>query len=318
MISLTDFVSKWNGKGIDFDGYAGFQCQDLFRQYVQEVLGFPQSPGVVGAKDNWDVYLQDYYDRISNTPDGFPLPGDIMIWGAKYGPYGHVAVVISANSSSFTCLSQNDPAGSLCVIKKYTAWSALLGWLHPKVKSSIYRGYDLNNSDSMKIAVDKLVDIMEGKYISTEDHQKVINELDSKSTESANLYGKEKSILEEKIRTLEEVIKSLQDTEHSWADTADVLQRKLVAILAEFQSVGVSLSIEMDENVLVNSISLHLASITKLESDLKLANVSLLNTSKTVTDLGNVIVDLRSQIKSKDTSFRTVNLGSIIIKFYKK
>jgi hypothetical protein len=36
--------------------------------------------------------------------------------------------------------------------------------------------YDLNNHDSMKVAVDHLNDILEGRYIKKEDHQKLLNE----------------------------------------------------------------------------------------------------------------------------------------------
>jgi len=135
-MTLQEFITKYKGKGIDFDGHYGFQCVDLYRQYVQEALGFPQSPGVTGAKDIWTSYLSEYYDRIPNTPDGVPEKGDIMIWGSSYGQYGHVAIVTSATTSYFNCFSQNDPIGSLCVIKKYTNWNPVLGWLHPKGKEN--------------------------------------------------------------------------------------------------------------------------------------------------------------------------------------
>lgn len=306
-MTLTEFVNKYSGKKVDFDGFYGGQCTDLYRQYVQEVLNFPQSPGVQGAKDIWDSYLTDYYDRIPNTPEGVPQAGDIMIWGSKYGPYGHVAIILSANTSSFTCFSQNDPVGSLCVVKKYTAWSTLLGWLRPKQKSSIYRGYDLNNSDSMKICVDKMVEIMEGKYISIDEHNKIINELDSKSTESAQSYAKEKQILEEKIRTLEGIIEQLQKTEHSWSDTADVYQRKLSAIIGELQKSGVSISIENDATSLVNSISLYISTLKDGSKDILALSQALEKANKEILKL-----------KSKETAFRTINIGNIIIKFYYK
>lgn len=314
MITLQQFIDKWTGKGIDYDGHYGFQCVDLYRQYVQEVIGVPQSPGVTGAKDIWDSYLPEYYDKIANTPDGVPLPGDIMIWGTKYGQYGHVAVVVSANLSSFTCFSQNDPVGSLCGLKKYTAWGSVLGWLHPKPKDSMYRGYDLSNADSMRIAVDKLCDIIDGKYISLEDHQKIINELDLKSTEQAQTYGKEKAVLEEKIRTLEEVIEQLQDTEHTWSDTADVLQRKLAAVLAELSKVGLSLSTESDAPVLVGAISEYITSRQEeSNSVLELSN-ALKTANDTVAKLNQTILDL----KKKETAYKTFTIGKTIIKFYKK
>jgi hypothetical protein len=135
-MSFDDFIKKYEGKGIDFDKSYGFQCQDLYRQYVKEVLGFPQSPAVPGAKDNWDKYLPEYYQRIENTPAGVPMPGDIILWGSSYGQWGHVAICIKATSSTLTCFSQNDPTGSLCITKLYRSYKGVIGWLHPLVQST--------------------------------------------------------------------------------------------------------------------------------------------------------------------------------------
>ena len=129
-MTLDEFVSKWNGKPCDFDGSYGNQCVDLYRMYVKEVLQKPQTPPVSGAKDIWNSCPG--FTKIANSPDNFPLPGDVMIWGSKYGPYGHVAIVTKADINTFTCFSQNDPVGTLPTIKTYKAWSTLLGWLRPE------------------------------------------------------------------------------------------------------------------------------------------------------------------------------------------
>lgn len=128
---MDQFIAKWNGKGIDWDQQFGFQCVDLYRQYVKEVLGFPQSPAVRGAVNVWDTYLPEYFDRIPNTPTGVPQKGDIVIWGTGAGSYGHIAVCVSANTSSFTSFDQNWPVGSLCHLQNHN-YSNVLGWLHPK------------------------------------------------------------------------------------------------------------------------------------------------------------------------------------------
>ena len=252
-MTLDEFITKWNGKKCDFDGFYGGQCVDLYRMYVQEVLGVPQSPGVQGAKDIWDSYLTEYYDRISNTPDGVPEKGDIMIWGSDYGQYGHVAIVTEANKDTFTCFSQNDPLGALCGLKKYSKWGK--GWLHPKVKTTMYRGYDLSNQDSMKIAVDKLCDILDGKYISQEEHNRIINELDSKSTEAAQTYAKEKQILEEKIRIQDEARLNLQTTEHTWQDTADKLQRQFKVVVDFLSNNDIQITSESTEDEIKGALS---------------------------------------------------------------
>jgi len=133
-MTLDDFIKKYDGKGIDFDGKFSTQCVDLYRQYVKEVLGFPQSPPVEGAKDIWDTYLPDYYKRIENTPYGVPEKGDIVIWGTKIGKYGHVAIFLEGDAKKFKSFDQNFPVGTLCHIQEHT-YTGVLGWLKPIIKS---------------------------------------------------------------------------------------------------------------------------------------------------------------------------------------
>ena len=143
-MTLDEFVKKYDGKGIDYDGHFGYQCMDLYRQYVKEVLEFPQSEPVIGACNVWDTYLSAYYDRISNTPDGVPAKGDIIIWDCSAGGgYGHIAVFLSGTVNSFTSLDQNWPEGSLVHKQRHT-YSKVLGWLHPK---------ELDMSDALEVCM---------------------------------------------------------------------------------------------------------------------------------------------------------------------
>ena len=129
---FDEFIAKWNGKLLDWDGYYGGQCVDLYRQYCQEVLQIPQSPPVVGAKDIWGSYLKKHFDRINNDPMAVPVKGDIVIWD-KYagGGYGHVGVFVSGSVNSFESFDENWPVGSVCHIQKHN-YTNVLGWLHPK------------------------------------------------------------------------------------------------------------------------------------------------------------------------------------------
>lgn len=131
-MTLDGFVNRWENdpKGIDFDGAFSTQCMDLYRAYVRDVLGYPQSPPVVGAKDVWDTYLKTHYTRVANTSDGVPPRGSVMIWSGKYGPFGHIAIVLEADKNSFTAFSQNDPLGAKCIKKVYN-YNNVLGWLIP-------------------------------------------------------------------------------------------------------------------------------------------------------------------------------------------
>lgn len=141
-MTFDEFIKKYLGKKIDWDNAYQGQCVDLFRQYVNDVLGLKQPKGVVGAKDFWTNYetdpiLKDNFEKISNTPTGVPQKGDVVIWDAWTGnKYGHVAVFIEGDANKFVSLDQNYP--TLSVVTKtehnYTK-PKVLGWLRPKVIS---------------------------------------------------------------------------------------------------------------------------------------------------------------------------------------
>lgn len=140
-MSYLDFKNKWLGKGIDFDGAFKNQCMDVYRMYVKEVLGVPQSPAVAGAKQVWDTYLKEYFERVANTPDGVPEQGDIVIWSV--GKFGHIGICDSADKQYLTTLEQNwEQAGTpqdgrgVTELRKHT-YANVLGWLKFKADSEL-------------------------------------------------------------------------------------------------------------------------------------------------------------------------------------
>ena len=130
-LTPDQFFGKYDQKGIDFDGYYGFQCVDLYRQYVKECLDLPQSPGVTGAKDIWTTYLKKYFDRIDNTLTAIPIKGDIIIWGEGAGAWGHVAICKDGEQLKFTSFDQNWPVNSVCHFQPHN-YNNVLGWLRVK------------------------------------------------------------------------------------------------------------------------------------------------------------------------------------------
>lgn len=135
MISFDAFITKYLGRGIDFDHFWGFQCFDLYRQYCQEVLGVPQSPptGTAGAITIYNTYLKKYFVWVNNTPTGVPQKGDIVIWNrwvwGVTGSAGHVAIFQSGNVNSFISFDQNWPTHTLCHLQKHS-YRGVKGWLH--------------------------------------------------------------------------------------------------------------------------------------------------------------------------------------------
>lgn len=129
-MNYTEFKNKWLGKPINYDNAYGAQCMDVYRMYVKEVLLCPQSPPVQGAKDVWNTYLPEFFDRIDNTPTGVPNQGDIVIWGMS--PYGHIAICDHASTSTLTCFEQNwvelDGSG-VTELRLHGNYNNVLGWL---------------------------------------------------------------------------------------------------------------------------------------------------------------------------------------------
>ncbi len=140
VMTYTQFKQKYLNKHVDFDGRYSGQCVDLFRFYIREVMTTQQPKGVAGAADFWTNYdtdpnLNQHFTKISNSPTGVPKQGDVVIWSKRYGPWGHIALVDSADVNGLTCLSQNDPTGQPTILKKYT-YSNIYGWLQPKESMS--------------------------------------------------------------------------------------------------------------------------------------------------------------------------------------
>ena len=134
-MNLLEFLDRYDHKRIDFDGAFGYQCVDLYRAYVREVLGFPQSPPVPqGAADIWTTYQEEYYTRIDNAGKFLPRSGDIVIWSRDYGKFGHVAICVISSPEFLICFSQNDPTSTSCRLKIYK-YEHIQGWLRPKLFS---------------------------------------------------------------------------------------------------------------------------------------------------------------------------------------
>jgi len=136
-MNFDEFIAKYLGKKVDFDGAYGGQCVDLFRQYNKDCLGIAQPRGVNGAADFWTNYdsdpnLKNNFDKIPNTPTGLPQKGDVMFWNKNAGGgFGHVAIYIQGNVNSFVSLDQNWP--TLDKVTKTTHdYKNVLGWMRPK------------------------------------------------------------------------------------------------------------------------------------------------------------------------------------------
>ena len=116
------------GKSIDYDGVYGVQCVDLIKAYYSYL-------GVNAVKGNGCDYITNAlpsgWQRIKNTPDFIPQPGDIAVWtSAVGGGYGHVGIVISGGLREFVSVDQN--WGGKSARKVTHNYSGFWGVIRPK------------------------------------------------------------------------------------------------------------------------------------------------------------------------------------------
>lgn len=114
MMKFNEWVNKYLGTAIDYDGSSGAQCVDLAKCYLKEVHNVPQF-SIGGSAMFYYLRFEQFdklkkkFTRIANTPDFVPLKGDIAVWNAtKGGGHGHVAVCTGeGNTKTFYSYDMN-------------------------------------------------------------------------------------------------------------------------------------------------------------------------------------------------------------------
>lgn len=137
-MNLSDFITKYNGQRVDVDGFPTsnpYQCMDLYRKYVDEVWGLPQTPTVQGAFQVFDSIGQGY-DKFTQ---GHILPGDVMTWTSNYAPNGHIGIVVSSSPTTMQVFEQNNPINSACGTHTHN-YGNIKGWFRP-VSSQIAKTF---------------------------------------------------------------------------------------------------------------------------------------------------------------------------------
>lgn len=141
-MTLQEFVAQKTGQFVDWDGAHGYQCVDLFRFYMRDVLGLaqhqqPAGLGNGGAVKFWhnydtDANLRNNFEKVQNTP----RYGDVIIWSTVAEGAGHVAIFLSGTMQSFVSLDQNWPKGSPVTEVNHGATN-VIGILRPRNQAPI-------------------------------------------------------------------------------------------------------------------------------------------------------------------------------------
>lgn len=97
--------AKWRVKSpVDYDGSYGVQCVDLTKAYYAYL-------GCTPVRGNANEYawnsIPSGWSRIKYYSGFVAQPGDIAVWTYASSKYGHVAIVLSADSSRMYVAEQN-------------------------------------------------------------------------------------------------------------------------------------------------------------------------------------------------------------------
>ena len=130
MITLEEFVAKYEGEKVEFDGKYDYQCVDLVQQYNKDVIGAPPMSG--NGKDYDRNPRPTHYAYHKNTLWYIPPRGAVAVWNGNVGGgFGHVSVVLEASLMRFTSLDQNWPIGGEVQKVKHN-YTNVLSFLVPR------------------------------------------------------------------------------------------------------------------------------------------------------------------------------------------
>jgi len=208
MTNTQLFIKFLENLFVDFDGAWGDQCVDLVQQYNKVVIGGPFLTGQA-AKDIWETYPRDFYERITNAADNYPQQGDIVIWGKDYGPSGHIAICISVDVNRFSAFSQNDPTGARSIVREYKDYYGVLGWLRPK---QFALNIDVEMTEQQKKDIESMTKLRayNGVWYESQDVIRDYEALKSDKRKQEEAWSIERASLKQNIANRDETISRLE------------------------------------------------------------------------------------------------------------
>lgn len=240
-----DFITTYTGQKVDYDGMYGAQCFDLFQFYNRDVVGAPFVPGSY-AYQIVDTYPRSFYTLTYNTPTNYPPPYSVVVWGQKYSQAGHVAICITADANTFTCLSQNDPAGSPTIQKKYDSYFGVVGWLTPKLSTNQPIPINPSMSDQDKKDLQSFHDLQNCKYAQGVWYQAkdVIAYIDNLNAELEKVRN-EKGDLDKQVLNLQ--TQNTADLAHAQTDCQNQLTQQRNSLLVDCGTEKQALQAQIDQ-----------------------------------------------------------------------
>ena len=104
MLTFNEFITKYEGKALDFDGACGVQCVDLAKAYLFDCFGI-KAVKWGNAHAYFDDFkkhkeLTDNFTLIKNTPSFVPKKGDICVFNKSMGGTGHICIAAGIGTTA--------------------------------------------------------------------------------------------------------------------------------------------------------------------------------------------------------------------------
>lgn len=146
MSRIDEWFKTAVGRGMNPDKAYGYQCKDVADDYCIYLFGNWQNTiRPADAKDAFARSNPEFFVKIANNlndPNLIPQRGDIIIWGAsRTNPYGHIAVVESADKSGATVIEQDGFKNTTPAYRAKRGYiyagMPCIGWLRPRSEKII-------------------------------------------------------------------------------------------------------------------------------------------------------------------------------------
>lgn len=146
MSRIEEWFKNAVGRGMNPDNAYGYQCKDVADDYCIHLFGNWQNTiRPANAKDAYGRASDEFFIKIpNNLNDKYLIPqrGDIIVWGASQAnPYGHIAVVESADTSGANVIEQDGFKNTVPAYRAKRGYIYLgmpcIGWLRPRPEKII-------------------------------------------------------------------------------------------------------------------------------------------------------------------------------------
>lgn len=141
------WAKSQKGKGIDYDGYYGYQCMDLAAAYIMYVTDNKYRTwgnAIDAIRNNFGSYAK----IIKNTPSFEPKAGDVVVWTTgNFSTYGHIAIVLNGNPGgdlqTITVIEQNWLGGGAAKTEMATIrthdYTGITHFIRPNFKKEVVK-----------------------------------------------------------------------------------------------------------------------------------------------------------------------------------